>query len=347
VNTNNSSLRPGWVFPGESSYVSHNKGDTEPVTDVLPQSILVRLRLGDDSESVNNPRGAISLGSRPDAFRFVHDINDNDYAEDSLGIDYKRTVPATGSLVIKQAYSTAITEAEVAALRSDAEDRVGIPTVTIASPANGSKVALPTAAVRGTAVDTGGVAALTVNGTPVAIAPDGTWTAAVALTPGANTITAAATDHLGNTGTAAVTFTAADLTGPGITGAKLSRTRFRVGGEPTAKVARSKVGTKLSYSISEPAAVTFTISRKLRGRMSGTKCRAATHRLSHHKRCLRLKAAGTLRRSVAAGSRSLAFTGRIGHRALVPGRYRIVLTAIDRVGNRSKPVNVRFRIRRR
>jgi len=36
--------------------------------------------------------------------------------------------------------------------------------------------------------------------------------------------------------------------------------------------------------------------------------------------------------------------GRIGAKALRPGRYRAVITAVDAAGNRSAPKTVRFRI---
>jgi hypothetical protein len=42
----------------------------------------------------------------------------------------------------------------------------------------------------------------------------------------------------------------------------------------------------------------------------------------------------------------IRFTGRVGRRAVRPGRYRVMATAIDAAGNRSVPGLVRFQILR-
>jgi len=44
------------------------------------------------------------------------------------------------------------------------------------------------------------------------------------------------------------------------------------------------------------------------------------------------------------GADSVKFSGRIGRRALRPGRYRATITATDPSGNGSKPRSVSFRI---
>ena len=43
--------------------------------------------------------------------------------------------------------------------------------------------------------------------------------------------------------------------------------------------------------------------------------------------------AGALRRSASAGTSRVAFSGRIGRRALRPGRYRLIVEARDAAGN--------------
>ncbi|HEU5110106.1 MAG TPA: hypothetical protein VFT95_16310 [Micromonosporaceae bacterium] len=48
--------------------------------------------------------------------------------------------------------------------------------------------------------------------------------------------------------------------------------------------------------------------------------------------------------TAASGTSRVRFTGRIGKRALRPGRYRAVLTATDAAGNRSAPRTTRFRV---
>ena len=79
------------------------------------------------------------------------------------------------------------------------------PSLSITAPANGTTLAVPSVTVSGTAADTGALASVTVNGSAVSVSPTGTWTSTVALTPGANTITATATDQAGLTSSAAIT----------------------------------------------------------------------------------------------------------------------------------------------
>jgi len=54
-----------------------------------------------------------------------------------------------------------------------------------------------------------------------------------------------------------------------------------------------------------------------------------------------------LSRRARAGSRSLAFTGRVKGRTLKPGSYRLLVRATDAAGNRSAARTVRFKVVRR
>ena len=54
---------------------------------------------------------------------------------------------------------------------------------------------------------------------------------------------------------------------------------------------------------------------------------------------------GTLTRGkLAAGTHSLGFSGRLGRRALQPGRYHATIVATDAAGNASKPHTISFTI---
>ena len=71
------------------------------------------------------------------------------------------------------------------------------------------------------------------------------------------------------------------------------------------------------------------------------KCRRA-------KRCTRYIAVRpSLKRAVAAGPTAVPFSGRIGRRALRPGRSRLTVVVADAAGNRSKPRSIGFRVVRR
>ena len=65
-----------------------------------------------------------------------------------------------------------------------------------------------------------------------------------------------------------------------------------------------------------------------------------------HGRRARYRTVAKLTRSGRAGVNLTRFTGRIGRRALRPGRYRARITAIDSAGNRSAPRTTRFRVAR-
>jgi hypothetical protein len=107
----------------------------------------------------------------------------------------------------------------------------------------------------------------------------------------------------------------------------LTRKSFAVSGRRTAVAAKVARGTVLRWSLSEPAQVKITIQRLVRKRGR-----------------LRAVRAGVLRRSAPSGAYRLAFSGRIGRKALKPGRYRLRVVATDKAGNVSKQRRVNFRI---
>ncbi len=136
----------------------------------------------------------------------------------------------------------------------------------------------------------------------------------------------------------------ADRTAPSIGSLSLSPTSFRAA-NLGASVIASRVGTRISDRLSEAATTTFAVQRVLAGRRSGKRCVAPSK--SHHgrHRCTRLKnVRGNFTRTGTTGANSFTFTGRIGGKALSRGSYRLVATAVDAAGNRSKPVARPFSI---
>lgn len=113
--------------------------------------------------------------------------------------------------------------------------------------------------------------------------------------------------------------TAFDHTAPVVMGFSLARKRFAVG----------RPGTKIRFRLSERAGVELAISRSVRGRRSA------------------IRRAGRLVRVGLMGKNSVVFRGRIGRRALKPGRYVVTITARDAVGNVSTPRKARFRVVRK
>jgi PKD domain len=129
-----------------------------------------------------------------------------------------------------------------------------------------------------------------------------------------------------------------DTTAPAIGALKLSPARFLVARGSTPTSAKLRKGTTIRFTLSEAASVKLTITAK--GRRSGRKCVAKRRR---GKACT--LTLGTLTRTrVPAGSVKLAFTGRIGRKALRPGRYTLTAVATDAAGNRSSARKATFTI---
>jgi hypothetical protein len=134
-----------------------------------------------------------------------------------------------------------------------------------------------------------------------------------------------------------------DTTAPSFTKFALTRKRFRVAKARTPVAARkAPKGTKLSYALSEPAGIRFTIYLDRKGRIDGRKrCRIGRKK---GRRCILGTQKGRLTRNAPAGASTLAFSGRVGKRALKPGSYEIRAVARDAAGNVSKPKAVSFKI---
>jgi hypothetical protein len=111
-----------------------------------------------------------------------------------------------------------------------------------------------------------------------------------------------------------------DTLAPLVSRFRTSHKVFAVGRAITA-VSASVRGTRFGYTLSEPAKVVVKIQRVRNGRTIGK-----------------------LVRSASAGANALRFSGRIGAKALRPGKYRAVITATDAAGNRSAPRRLSFQV---
>ena len=136
---------------------------------------------------------------------------------------------------------------------------------------------------------------------------------------------------------------AADVTPPVLSRVGLVRDRFAVAGGPTAIRAVAR-GTAFRFRLSEGGVVTIRLERARLGRRVGRRCLAAIRARRHRPGCTRLTAVGTLTRRLAAGARSVPFSGRIGRRALLPSHYRATINARDVAGNVSRRHGLRLTI---
>ena len=135
---------------------------------------------------------------------------------------------------------------------------------------------------------------------------------------------------------------------PSITAFKLTNTRFTVGPHVTAINARASAaakprkvkvprGSAFVYTLSRASTATIVIQRQTPGRVVGRKCVAQTKANAKKKRCTITTRVGTLTRKSKTGRNTIAFSGRIGRKALAPASYRSTITARTGTGPTSKP----------
>jgi hypothetical protein len=143
--------------------------------------------------------------------------------------------------------------------------------------------------------------------------------------------------------------TSGDVTAAAIDEVRFSHRTWRRGSSLPAVLSRTPVGTTISYRLSEAARVTFTFSRRARGRKVGRKCVKPKRSNRRKRRCARYVKAGTLKFNGKQGTNRVKFQGRLSRRKrLALGRYRLTVGAKDAAGNVSKRTRpVSFRIVRR
>jgi hypothetical protein len=91
-------------------------------------------------------------------------------------------------------------------------------------------------------------------------------------------------------------------------------------------------GTVFSFGLDRVATVKIAIQTTARGRRAGRSCKPDSHNLRHRPRCTRTVTISTLTRTGHVGLNRAAFSGRIVGRALRPGHYRAVFSALDAAG---------------
>lgn len=137
---------------------------------------------------------------------------------------------------------------------------------------------------------------------------------------------------------------------PKLTGLSLTNATFRAGKTSTpltgaAAAKHHKVGTRFSFRLDRTATVKIAIQRRPPGRRVNGMCKRPTHKLRHRPRCTRTIKIATLSRNGHAGLNRIAFSGRIGGKALQPGNYRAVFTPTNAAGP-SSPKSLTFTIAR-
>jgi hypothetical protein len=186
--------------------------------------------------------------------------------------------------------------------------------------------------------DVGGVAAAAVSAGAVGLAPRTTYHYRVV---------ASSVDGTSIGGDR--TFTTAGVGPPQLTNLTESHSIFAVGKRGTPLTARTTArrhpkGTVFSFRLDRSATVIVTIQRSTPGRRVHGRCKPPSPALRRKPGCARLLTIGRLSRTARVGLNRVAFSGRIGTRALKPGRYRGVFTAIDAAGQSSPPLALNFTV---
>jgi hypothetical protein len=136
-----------------------------------------------------------------------------------------------------------------------------------------------------------------------------------------------------------------------LTGLGESYSIFAVAASPTplngqAAVRGHHKGTVFSFALDRAASVKIAIQTTTAGRRVRRACRPASPRLSRKPRCTRTVTIATLTRAGHTGLNKVAFSGRISGKALKPGRYQALFSAIDAAGA-SAPHSLSFTIVKR
>jgi uncharacterized repeat protein (TIGR01451 family) len=118
-------------------------------------------------------------------------------------------------------------------------------------------------------------------------------------------------------------------------------------GRKLAQISRRKteprVGTTFSFTLNEQASVSFSFTQRVGGRNVKGKCLAQTKRNRNRIACKHTITRGTLFFIGHQGTNRVVFEGRISpSKKLKPGRYTVVITAINYAGVRSAPESLTF-----
>ena len=97
---------------------------------------------------------------------------------------------------------------------------------------------------------------------------------------------------------------------------------------PSAKAAKRRYGAIVTYALSEPAKVSFTVLQPQTGRRTRSgRCVKSSNANRRGRRCTRLVALrGSFVLAGVAGSNHFRFTGRLAGRTLPAGSFRLVAT---------------------
>ncbi|MGH2867212.1 MAG: hypothetical protein ACRDNK_06530 [Solirubrobacteraceae bacterium] len=196
-----------YEFPGQTAFATHNPGDQIGVPGSAPASILIENNQTPDG-SISGVRGAITYGQVPSGpFAFGTASPDSfDAPVSTFDAPNIITVPASGSVPLRYAYSTEFSLAAAQADAQTAQSRFDQATVSITSPVNGATVTSSPVTVTGSVSSTSGAKSVSVNGVAAQVNGNA-FSASVPLSQGSDTLTATLSTNSGATASASETIT--------------------------------------------------------------------------------------------------------------------------------------------
>jgi hypothetical protein len=136
-----------------------------------------------------------------------------------------------------------------------------------------------------------------------------------------------------------------DNTAPILNGVAFAPGSFRAAAVGGAIASRAPVGARVFYRLSETATVTWGVEKGTVGRRVGGRCVKKTRGNASKRRCLRfVRLIGSFKTTGGAGQNGFRYSGRLNGHKLAPGSYKLVGTAKDPAGNKSKTRKRNFRI---
>jgi hypothetical protein len=296
-------------FPGTSGYLSYSYASEPSSAAAAPATIYA-----ENADSSSEGFDAFTYFTTPSGPPVIDEYNEGE--DNYLTVPYDFTIPANGSVSLSFAYSTEYNSDLFGGDLATALDLQSAPTVSITSPAVGSTTASSSVTVTGVATASTGVQSVSVNGVAATL-NGGSFSAAVPLTQGSNTIQAMVTTDTGVTTSTSETVTynpSGTLTGPTSTVAPALQAAWAgpiwdpiadTGAAKAANARKEKLG---GHVTSGSAAVSYYFEYGTHGH------------LSHRSKTMRLGASKTSH-AVALSIGGLSAGTRYAYRLVASGRY--------------------------
>jgi hypothetical protein len=129
-----------------------------------------------------------------------------------------------------------------------------------------------------------------------------------------------------------------------LSGLKVSPSAFRAGSS-LARISASRIGTKITFTLSKNAKVQLRFAKAEPGRLVANTCRKPSRANRVRPQCTRFVTVGSVTVQGRSGPNTVAFAGRLSRtRRLSPGSYKLTATPTDNARNTGQPRSARLKI---